>query len=109
MSTAEKPGQTVPLADLTNASLPAVLLYGLTVDDEDPALGVLLGVRSELNLIASLVERTQPGTDFDFTEVAPVLEGLVRRLDVAIELMARAKRTRTVGEPLAHEETRGST
>jgi hypothetical protein len=70
------------------------MIYGLTLDDEDPALGLLNGVRRELGLLASLAELAQPGADFDFAELAPVLEGMGRRIEVALELMDRAKRTR---------------
>jgi hypothetical protein len=77
----------------SEASLAAVLLYGLTLDDDDPVLGVLLGARRELGLIVSLGEITKPGADFDLAELVPVLESIGRRLDVAIELLNRGKRT----------------
>jgi hypothetical protein len=71
-------------------------------DEEDPALGVLLGARRELGLIASLAEITRPGADFDLTELVPVLEGIGRRLDVAIELITSAKREEGASEPSAN-------
>lgn len=98
MSSTDKPGRTQMATNMNEASLAAVLLYGLTLDDEDPAIGVLLGARRELGLIASLAEGVQPGMDFDLTEFVPVLEGIGRRLDVAIELMTRAHRAGAVSE-----------
>ena len=78
--------------NLRDASLASVLLYGLALDEEDPALGVLLGARRELGLISNLAETTKPGVSFDITEFVPVLEGIGRRLDVVIELITRTKR-----------------
>jgi hypothetical protein len=101
MNNDEKPGPLASADNLPTASLEAVLLYGLTFADDDPALGVLLGARCELGLIASLAESSLPGADFDLTEIVPVIEGIGRRIDVAIELMSRANRTRTTSEPLA--------
>jgi hypothetical protein len=91
-------------ANLSEAPLAAVLLYALALDDEDPALGVLLGARRELGLIASLVEVIQSGIDFDFTALVPVLEGIGRRLDAAIELINRAKRAERASKPPPNEE-----
>lgn len=82
-----------------------MLPYGLILDDEDPAHGVLHAVRNELSLFVSLAGRAQPGADLDVTEIAPFLEIIVRRLQVAAELMNRAKRTRTAGAPLASDST----
>jgi hypothetical protein len=98
MSSADKPNSTVIAADMTEASLAAVLLYGLTLDDEDPALGVLLGARRELGLIVNLAEGTHPGMDFELTDFVPVLESIGRRLDVAIELMTRAQRVGSIND-----------
>lgn len=99
MSNAVKPGGAAIKENMDEASFPAVLLYGLTLDDEDPAMGVTLGVRRELGLIATLVETATPGIDFNLAEMAPVLETLGRRLEVATELMARAKQSETEREP----------
>jgi hypothetical protein len=103
MSTEENPDRTATVDDLTRASLAAILLYGLTLGDEDPVLGVLTGVRGELGLIVSLAEGSRPGTEFDLAEIGPVLEGIGRRLDVAIELMTRSQRGRTTSDLLAHD------
>jgi hypothetical protein len=99
MSSAVSPRGATIKENMDEASFPAVLLYGLTLDDEDPATGVALGVRRELGLIASLAETATPGIDFNLAEMAPVLETLGRRLDVAIELMARAKQSQAEREP----------
>jgi hypothetical protein len=104
MSNVKKPNYTASAVDLTGASLTTLLLYGLTLDDEDPGLGVLLCVRSELGLITSLVEGIQPGSDFDFTEIAPVLESIGRRIDVGIELMVRAKQAGSTSEASRKDE-----
>lgn len=96
MNNKEQHASTETVDFLEGASLAAVLLYGLTLDDEDPALGVLLGARRELGLIANLAEATRPGVDFDLTEIVPVLESISRRLDVAIELLARAQQASAV-------------
>ena len=86
--------------NLSESRLAVVLIHGLVLDDEeDPALGVLLGARRELGLIASLAEITKPGAEFDLTELVPVLEGIGRRLDVAIELLNRAKRAESASAP----------
>lgn len=99
ISTGE-PRQAVTPTNLSGARLAAVLLYGLTLDDEDPALGVLLGARRELRLIESLAEAAAgPGVEFDVTEIAPVIESIGRRLDVAIELFTRAQEARTASDP----------
>ena len=92
MNDDEKVLRTDIKSNLTKVCLEAVLLYGLTLDDEDPSLGVLLGARRELALIANLAEIAHPGMSFDIAELVPVLEGIVRRLDVSIELMTRAKK-----------------
>jgi hypothetical protein len=88
--------------NLSEAFLAAVLLYGLTLDDDDPALGVLLGARRELGLITSLGEIAKPGADFDLAELVPVLESIGRRLDVAIELLNRTKQPESASVPPAN-------
>ena len=93
--------------NLREAPLEDLLLYGLTLGDDDPALGVLLGVRRELGLVASLAERCQLHTDFDLGEFVPVLESIGRRLDVVIELIARAQPA-PAPEATATEEARRS-
>ena len=86
------PRRTLLTADnLREAPLEDLLLYGLTLGDDDPALGVLLGVRRELGVIVGLAEQSRRGGDFDLDELVPVLESVGRRLDVAIELFARSQ------------------
>jgi hypothetical protein len=92
VSTIPHSAHAVHPVDLAEASLDAVLLYGLTLDDDDPARGVLLGVRRELALIVSMAERTPPGSDQCLDDLAPVLEGIVRRLDVGLDLLRREPR-----------------
>ena len=88
----EYPHLTPLTADnLREAPLEDLLLYGLTLGEDDPALGVLLGVRRELGLIVNLAEQSRRGADFDLEELVPVLESVGRRLDVAIELFTRAQ------------------
>jgi hypothetical protein len=101
--TGEEPQQAATPTNLSESSLAAVLLYGLTLDDEEPAMGVLLGARRELRLIESLAEAAAgPGVEFDVDEIAPVIESIGRRLDVAIELFNRAKREESTSTPPAN-------
>lgn len=101
MNSAEKSNRTEVTTSLAEAPLAAVLLYGLTLDDDDPALGVLLGARRELGLLATLAESTPSGIDYNLADFVPVLEGIGRRIEVAIELLTRAKRASTADEPQA--------
>lgn len=103
MNTEENPVRIAPVGDLNSASLAAVLLYGLTLGDEEPVLGMLANARGELGLIVSLTEGCRPGTECDLAEIGPVLEGIVRRLDVVIELLSRAQHGRTTSELLAND------
>ena len=89
------PLRAAEMDKLREAPLAAVLLYGLTLEDDDPALGVLLGARRELGFIASLAENSRQDINSDLSEVAPILEAIGRRLDVAIELHTRGKKGRT--------------
>jgi hypothetical protein len=75
--------------------------HGLTLDEEEPALGTLLAARDELGLIATLAEAAQRGTDFDLADLVPVLERVARSLDVVHELIVRAPKEEATGEPLA--------
>jgi hypothetical protein len=90
-STAQPSHSTLTADNLREAPLAELLLYGLTLGDDDPALGVLQGARRELGLVASLAERCRLRTDVDLAELVPVMESIGRRLDVAIELFARAQ------------------
>lgn len=103
MITTEHPCRTITVDELPEASLAEVLLYGLTLDDDNPALGVLLAVRREIGVVAALAENGQYHADFDLGELAPVLEGIGRRLDVAIELFTRAQRTSIAATPAEPE------
>lgn len=78
--------------ELSEAPRADVLLYGLTLEADDPAMGVLVGVRDEIVLMTSLAEQSHHHPDFDLTELVPVLGGIGRRLDVVIELLTRARR-----------------
>jgi hypothetical protein len=106
MNSTAKPYRMMIATDLQEAAIVKVLLHGLTLDDDDPALGVLLGARRELGLMASLVECSRPGTEFDLGELVPVLESIGRRLDVAIELLLRAQRAHLSDDIL--EQARGA-
>lgn len=86
--------------ELTGAPLTAVLLHGLALDTEDPALGVLLAARDELGLLATLAEVAHPGVDFDLATLVPVLERVARSLDVVHELILRARKEGAPGELL---------
>jgi hypothetical protein len=98
--TGEEPQQAATPHTLRESSLAAVLLYGLTLGDEDAAMGVLLGARRELRLVESFAEATAgPGVEFDVAEIAPVIESIGRRLDVAIELFNRASQARSTSDP----------
>jgi hypothetical protein len=107
MSSVVDPCRVTVAADLPDASIAELLLYGLMLDDDDPALGVLLGARRELGLVASLAECSRPGAEFDLGEVSPVLESIGRRLEVAIELLTRSPRDERLehapGAPLDEE------
>ena len=103
---ADQPFRIITADDLSEAPIADVLLYGLTLDDDDPALGVLLGVRREIGLMANLAEQCGQYPDFDLGELAPVLESIGRRLDVAIELFSRAQR---VAAPEAAAGPEGAT
>src|SRR4029078_4639964 len=72
-STAQPSHRTLTADNLREAPLAELLLYGLTLDDDDPALGVLQGARRELGLVASLAERCGLRTDFERAELAPGL------------------------------------
>jgi hypothetical protein len=102
MRGAEKHCRVTVVAELPEASIADLLLYGLTLelDDDDPAFGVLLGVRREVGLVACLAECSRPGTEFEFGEVVSVLESIGRRLDVAIELLTRSHRVSIPNERL---------
>jgi hypothetical protein len=51
-------------------------------------------------LLESLAEAAAgPGVEFDFNEIAPVLESIGRRLDVAIELFRLAPKGRCASDP----------
>jgi len=78
--------------DLQGAPIDAVLLYGLTLDDEDPGIGVLQGARRDLALIVSLGERGTPGVEVDLAALLLVLESVGRRIDVALELLERERK-----------------
>jgi len=105
MNNPAQPSRT-PLTtdDLRHAPLPDLLLYGLTLGEEDPTLGVLLGIRHELGLVTHLAECASPRADSALGEVVPVLEGITRRLDVAIELVTRAHQAPTPKPPAEAEE-----
>jgi len=90
--------------ELARASLPALLLYGLTLDDDDPGLGVLLGARGDLGLLVSLAQNGSPGVaEIDLADLAEGMERLGRRLDVAIELLTRGRRIWTSDKTQARE------
>lgn len=108
MSNADNSGRASPDASFTDAPLAAVLLYGLTLGDEDPALGVVLGARRELGLITSLLEHTTPGMEPNIAELVPVFESIGRRLDVAVELIVRAQRAGVTSEALEELKARTS-
>ena len=78
---------------LSEATPIDLMMYGLTLGEENAALGVLLGARRELGAIASLAECCHLGGDFEPTSMVPVLEGIGRRIDVALELLSRARRS----------------
>lgn len=92
MISPEKPSRAMAASDLAEAPFAEVLLYGLTLGEDDPALGVLRAARNELSVVTNLLECTLPGADLDVSEMAPVLENIGRRLDVAIEMIHRARR-----------------
>jgi hypothetical protein len=92
-------------ASLEASSLAGIFLYGLTLDDEDPIEGIFRGIRRETALLAALVESRQLGVELD-EELAPTLEGLVRRLDVGLELLRRSSAGGLAGE-LAAQRPRG--
>jgi hypothetical protein len=81
--------------DLTTASPDELLRYALTLDEAEPWVGVQRTARRELGLLTSLGESARPGTEFDLAEVVPVLEGVARRFDVAMELYRRSVGRRT--------------
>jgi len=93
MNDQRKPDHVTSATNLRGAPLAEVLLYALTLDEDEPGLGVVLGARRELGLIAILAERSRPGMEFDLAEIVPVLENIGRRLDVAIELLSRQRQT----------------
>lgn len=94
--------------NLSEHPLEDVLLWGLTLDEDNPALGVVIGVQQELALIANISAMSVGGPEVNVGEVAPVLERLARRLDVAIELFKRVERAAAVpsapADPAAPEE-----
>jgi hypothetical protein len=94
METNPEPDENVaPLHDLSKATLSDLLLYGLTLDDDEPALGVLIAARSDLGLLVSLAQNCSTGViEIDCVDWAEGLERLGRRLDVTIELLTRARR-----------------
>lgn len=100
MTTTPEPDESIdPLPDLSKASLSDLLLYGLTLNGDDPDLGVLIAARSDLGLLVSVAQNCPPGVaEIDIGEWAEGLERIGRRLDVVIELMARARRPSPLDE-----------
>ena len=87
---------------LDEASIPEILLHGLILpEDEDPVLGLFQGVRRELSVITALAECVDASTISAVIELDTVLESIGHRLELAIELYARARRARASREPLA--------
>jgi hypothetical protein len=80
----------INLATATDAEL---YLYALTLDEDDPVVGLIAGSRDEALLIAEFAEHADE--QIDPTELAPVLERSGRRLEVAIELIERRRRALT--------------
>lgn len=67
-----------------------LLLYCLTLDRDEPAIGAVTAVQQELKLLSSLMLAEPPLDAFDaMTEMSATLEMLSRRLEVACELMRR--------------------
>ena len=67
-----------------------LLLYCLTFDRDEPAIGAVTAVQQELKLLASLMLAEPPMETFDaMPALSATLEMMARRLEVACELMRR--------------------
>jgi hypothetical protein len=79
--------------ELRDADLVELLLYALAGDD-DPALGAVRNARHQLDAVEALAAACalRPGALVDPATLAPALAGVVRRLDIAIELLERRAR-----------------
>jgi hypothetical protein len=105
MNTTSEPGESVtPLLDLSKASPSDLMIYGLTLDDDYPDRGVLVAARRDLGLLVSLAQSCPPGVvEIDIVDWAEGLERIARRMDVAIELLTRARRAQKTSAPAAIE------
>jgi hypothetical protein len=82
--------RTVHALNLSTATDRELLVYALTLGDDDPILGALQSTRRDLGMLADLGERTASIAGMlDLGELGAVLEGLGHRMDVAIELLRR--------------------
>jgi hypothetical protein len=75
--------------ELADAPLADVLLRGLGLASDDALEGVLSALAAEVEVAASLA------SEAGHLAVANALDGMGRRLDVAIEIRRRELRTRT--------------
>jgi hypothetical protein len=73
--------------ELPGASLAEVLLHGLALGEDTPAVCVLSALRIDIDAMVTLAG--------DSGELADMLSGISRRLDVALELLARGARSTT--------------
>jgi hypothetical protein len=95
----EQAAEAAAPGGLREASLAQLFLYGLGLADvpEGIPLGVLLGLRVDLDALAQLaLVASENGSEQVSLSlhIGKPLEGLVRRLDVAIELLEREARGR---------------
>lgn len=76
-------------AELADAPIAAVLMRALAASGDDPLEGVLVALRSDVEVAARLSEGA------GHRDVAVSLDGIGRRLDAAIELRRRELRPKT--------------
>lgn len=79
--------------DLHEATPLELLLHALALEGEGaPGVRIVASVRQEVDLLAELAVRSQVGVELELGELGATLEGIGRRLDVALELMRRDRR-----------------